>query len=325
MSKLSKIVVLPAMLALTLFLPGMNAQNISSSILGLVTDASGAAVPEAQITVTNEGTGISLKTLADSSGAYSVTNLQAGTYTVVAAKPGFQTSRTTGTEVPAAQSVRINVQLAVGEMQQSVSVTGEAPLIKTDSATIGSTITARVMSELPLAQQSIDTLLALVPGAQVNGSAPQTGGATHWGAFSFNINGVQANDNGNGGASYSYNMGLVSLPSIQSMQEFKVEAFNTSAENRDLGTVTMVTKAGSNSFHGEAYEYNQNKDLNANTFVNNASGKPRSPFIRNQFGANVGGPIKKNKAFFFYNYSGLRNRLYQVNQLTIPGDRHAEG
>ena len=233
MSKISKTVVLPAMLALALYLPGVNAQNISSSILGLVTDASGAAVPEAQITVTNEGTGISLKTLADTSGAYSMPNRQAGTYTVAAAKPGFETSRgRPGVEVLAAQSVRINVQLNVGEMKQSVSVTGEAPLIKTDSPTIGSTITARVMADLPLAQQSIDTLLALVPGAQVNGSAPQTGGATHWGAFSFNINGVQANDNGNGGAAYSYNLGLVSLPAIQSMQEFKVEAFNTSAEYR---------------------------------------------------------------------------------------------
>ena len=135
MSKISKTVVLPAMLALALYLPGVNAQNISSSILGLVTDASGAAVPEAQITVTNEGTGISLKTLADTSGAYSVPNLQAGTYTVVAAKRGFQTSRSTGVEVLAAQSVRINVQLTVGEMRQSVSVTGEAPLIKTDSPT----------------------------------------------------------------------------------------------------------------------------------------------------------------------------------------------
>ncbi len=319
MYKLTRSTVCTAFLALVLCAPGALAQNIASTILGLVTDASGAGVPEAQIAVTNEGTGISVKTTADASGAFSVPNLQAGVYTVTATKSGFQTYRSTGNQVLASQTVRVNAQLQVGEMQQSVSVTGEAPLIKTDSPTIGGTIAAKAMRELPLAQQSIDGLMVLMPGAQASVTSPQAGGATHWGSFNFTINGTQANDFGNGAAAYSYNLGAMSLPPIQSLQEFKVEAYNTNAEYRSLGTATMVTKAGANGLHGNLFAYNQNKSLNANSFINNASGKARPPFVRNQFGVDVGGPIRKNRAFFFFDYQGLRNRTYGTNQLTIPG------
>ncbi|MBV6431064.1 MAG: hypothetical protein IANPNBLG_01186 [Bryobacteraceae bacterium] len=301
------------------------AQIISSSIVGQVSDPSGAGVPEAQITVTNEGTGISVRAKADASGTYSVPNLQPGVYTVTVSKEGFQSTRTTGVQVLASQSVRVNTGLRVGEVQQSVTVSGEAALVKTESPTIGGTITPRQMTELPLALQSIDALMALVPGAQVSGSSPQTGGGTHWGSFNFTINGTQANDFGNGAGAYSYGMGMVSLPPVQSMQEFKVEAYNTNAEFRQLGTITIVTKSGANDFHGDAYELNQNKSLNANTFINNATGRPRSPFVRNQFGVNIGGPIKKNKAFFFFDYAGLRNRTYTSPQLTIPGMAMRDG
>ncbi len=293
-------------------------QIISSSIVGQVTDASGAAVPDVQITVVNTGTGIEVKTTADSSGAYEVPNLQPGVYDVTGVKTGFETFRSNGIQVLASQSVRVDLRLSVGNVQQSVTVTGETPLVHTDSITVGGTVTTKQMAELPFPQQSIEYLMALVPGAQVSGPSPQTGGGTHWGSFNFTINGTQANDFGNGAGAYSYSTGLLSLPPIQSMQEFKVEAYNTSAEYRQLGTITMVTKAGTNAFHGEAYEYAENKALNANTFTNNANGLPRSPFVRNQFGANIGGPIKKNKAFFFFDYTGFRNRTYGTPNLTLP-------
>src|ERR1043166_7098008 len=147
-------------------------QIITSSIVGAVTDASGGVVPGAQITVVNTGTGITVNTTADSSGAYSVPNLQFGVYDVTGTKPGFQTFRATGIQLQASQSVRVDMHLAVGEAQQTVTVTGEALLVHTESPTIGGTITARQIEELPFAQQSIEYLLALVPGAQVNGSSP---------------------------------------------------------------------------------------------------------------------------------------------------------
>ncbi len=303
----------------------LTAQNITSTILGLVTDSSGAAVPAAEITVTNEGTGISVKASTDASGAYSAPSLLAGVYTVTVSKAGFQTFKMTGVQVLSTQTVRVNASLAVGEVQQSVTVTGEAPLVTTDSQTIGATIDAKRMNDLPLAQQSIDMLIALVPGAQVAGSAPQTGGATHWGATNFTINGVAANDFGNGAGAYSFGLGMISLPPIQSMAEFKVEAYNTNAEYRNLGTITMVTKSGSNAFHGGAYEYLQNKVLNANSFLNNARGQKRPPTVRNQFGFNIGGPIVRNKAFFFFDYSGMRNRMYSTPQLTYPSMAMRQG
>ncbi|HYM13805.1 MAG TPA: carboxypeptidase-like regulatory domain-containing protein, partial [Bryobacterales bacterium] len=239
-------------------------------------------------------------------------------YEVTVKKAGFQTYRATGIQVLASQSVRVDVSLQVGAVQQTVDVVAEAPLVHTESPTIGGTVNTRQIADLPFSQQSIDGLLNLVPGAQVSGSSPQTGGGTHWGSFNFTINGIQANDFGNGAAAYSFGLGLISLPAIQSMQEFKVDAYDTNAEYRNLGTVTMVTKAGTNQFHGEAYEYNENKSLTANTFLNNALGRPRSPFVRNQFGVNVGGPIWRNKAFFFFDYSGFRNRNYSQPQLHIP-------
>src|SRR5690242_9111339 len=167
-------------------------QIITSSIVGNVTDVSGGVVPGAQITAVNTGTGITVKTVADSSGAYSIPNLQSGAYDIVGTKPGFQTFRTTGIQLLASQSVRVDIRLAVGEAQQSVTVTGEASLVQTESQTIGGTITARQIEELPFAQQSIEYLLALVPGAQANGASPQTAGGTHWGSFNFTINGTQA-------------------------------------------------------------------------------------------------------------------------------------
>ncbi len=311
--------------ALLLGVSGSYAQIITSSIVGEVTDASGASVPEAQITVTNQDTGISAKTVADSSGVYSVPSLQPGVYTVTASKVGFRSYQVTGIRVLASQSVRVTARLEVGDVQQTVNVSGEAPLVHTESPTIGGTISIKQMQDLPLAQQSIDGLMALVPGAQASGSSPQTGGGTHWGSFNFTINGTQANDFGNGAGAYSYGMGMISLPPVQSMQEFKVDAYNTNAEYRQLGTLTLVTKSGTNAFHGDAYEFNQNKSLNANTFLNNANNRPRSPFVRNQFGVDIGGPILKNKAFFYFDYFGLRNRTYGAPQLRLPSTAMQQG
>lgn len=130
---------------------------------------------------------------------------------------------------------------------------------------------------------------------------------------------------GTGAGAYSYNMGLISQPPVSSLSEFKVEAYSTNAEYKALGTITMVTKSAGNAYHGTMYEFNQNAWLNANTFQNNANRATRPAFVRNQFGANIGGPIKKNKAFYFVNYSGLRNRTYSAVNFTLPGEAMRNG
>ena len=311
-----KTLLLLMMLALAVSV-GM-AQIITGSIVGQVTDATGAVIPAVQVTVTNQNTGISVQRTADASGSYSIPDLQAGIYEVAVTKTGFRTYHGTGVQLLASQTVRVDVKLEVGNVQQQVTVTARAPLVNTEGAEIRGTANSRQILDLPLQQQSIDGLMVLVPGAQNMGSSPQIGGATHWGGNNFTINGIQANDFGNGAAAYSYGTGLLSLPALDSLQEFKIDAYSMNAEYRNVDTVTMVTKAGSNQFHGEAYEYNENAGLNANTFLNNANGLKRSPFVRNQFAVNVGGPIKRDKLFFFGDFSGFRNRQYSAVQLNLP-------
>jgi hypothetical protein len=309
-----------------LFCPAvMFGQIYTSSIVGQVSDASGAAIPNAQIIVTNTATGISASETADASGVYSIPSLQPGTYNVVMTKEGFDALTMLGVSVLAGQSVRADAKLQVGNVKQSISVTTTPSMVETESPAIAATISSKQMQDLPLAQQTIDGLLALTPGAQASGASPQTGGGTHWGSSNFTVNGVQSNDIGNGSGAYSYGLGMVSLPPLSSMSEFKVEAYNTNAEYRTLGTISMITKSGSNGFHGNVYEFLQNSKLNANTFTNNALGKDRSPQKLNQFGAAVGGPIIKNKAFFFFDYYGLRNRSYSLAQDTFASDAMRHG
>jgi Carboxypeptidase regulatory-like domain len=302
-------------------------QIISSSIVGSVVDASGAAVPGVKIAVTNTGTNISVETTTGESGTYSITNLMTGTYSVTATKDGFRTFQVTGIEVQAAASVRQDVRLQVGAVHQTVQVSGAAPLIQTESPTLGGTISSRQITDLPFAVQAIDGLLSLVPGAQTawGASNPQTGGTTHWGGNNFTMNGMSVNDSGNGGSSYSYGLGLVNLPDISSLQEFQVKSGNMNAQYRDVGTVMLVTKQGTNQFHGSAYEYNENRSLNANTFLLNAAGQPRPFFLRNQFGANLGGPIIRDKAFFFFDFAGLRQSESSTPNLNLPSMAMRQG
>ena len=301
------------------------AQLITGSIVGQVTDPSGAVIPSVEVKVTNQRTGVTVQRTSDSSGAYSIPDLQAGVYDVTVTKTGFRTYIGTGVQLLAAQTIRVDVELQVGNVQQEVTVTAQAPLVNTEGPEIRASASARQILDLPLQQQSIDGLMVLVPGAQNMGSSPQVGGATHWGGSNFTINGIQANDFGNGAAAYSYGTGLISLPALDSLQEFKIDAFNMNAEYRNVATVTMVTKSGSNQLHGEAYEYNENAGLNANTFLNNAHALPRSAFVRNQFAANVGGPIVRNKLFFFADYTGFRNRQYSAVQLNLPTMQMRQG
>lgn len=297
-------------------------QTIVSSIVGQVTDASGAVVPNAQVTATNEGTQISSRATTTSAGTFSIPNLYAGVYSVEARCQGFEAVRFTGIQVLAAQSVRQDFVLRPGSVTQEVMVKGAAPLVHTDSITIAGEISPHQLTDLPVALQSIDTFLTLVPGGQgstaVSYTNPQIGGGQYWGSTNFNVNGMAANDSDNGRGAVAYGTGAVALPAVSSLQEFKVDVSNMNAEYRMEVGVDMVTKQGTNKFHGSLYEYNQNAELEANLLTNNASGIARPPFNRNQFGGNLGGPIWKDKAFFFFNFSGFRQRQYSTVQLNFP-------
>lgn len=313
----ARIATLTIAIGLALAVMGFS-QNITSVIVGDITDASGAAVPGADVTVTNQGTGISAHTLTNSAGSYSVPNLLAGTYTVTVSKVGFETSKVTGIAVQASSTVRQNAVLQVGTTRQEVTVAGAATMIKTDSTTISGSVSQQTFANLPESSQSIDVLLALVPGAQATGSNQQTGGTTHWGSNNFTLNGISINDSGNGGSSYSYGLGLTNDPPLGSLQEFQVQSSVMNAEYRGVTSVTLVTKQGTNQFHGSAYEYNLQTGFDANTLLLNAHSQPRAALHRNQFGANLGGPILKNKAFAFFDFAGLRQITTSNPTLNFP-------
>ena len=296
-------------------------QNITGSIVGTVLDPSGAPVPAAQITVVNTDTGAKVTVAAVQSGAYTAPNLFAGTYEVEARKEGFQPVTAKGLKLLAAQTVRQDFSLAVSEVQQAVTVTAQTPLVRTDSHTIGSTLQGEQLSNLPLAARSIDSLVALAPGAATSGSNPRISGSNYWGGNYFTLNGVAANDIGNGGAAFTSgvpNLNLANMPAPDSLQEFKVESGNQNAEYKGVATITMVTRQGSNALHGGAYEYVQNREFNANQFLLNATGQPRPDYKLNQFGADLGGAFVKNKVFFYGAYRGVRQRTSTAQSLTFP-------
>jgi hypothetical protein len=305
--------------------PAALSQHITGSIVGVVTDSTQGAIPGAQISVKSAETGSRLQVVTDSSGTYTVPDLPPGRYEVTAVKSGFQTKTVSNIDLMASTAVRINVVLNVGGTQQTLTVQGEAPLVHTESGTVDDDVSARQMMDLPFTTQGIDQVMSLAPGVQSAGNNPRISGNTYWGSANFTLNGVSVNSALNGGSSYTYSLGLINLGFLDTMQELKVASSSMSAEYRGAASVTLVTKQGTNGFHGGASEYLQNRDLSADTFLLNLQGSPRPKFNRNQFTAYLGGPIRSNKLFFFVHYGVLRQRSAQTVQLTLPSAAMRQG
>jgi hypothetical protein len=300
-------------------------QTITSTIVGQVNDPTGAGVADAKVSVKNVETGITSEGLSDSSGTYSIPQLQPGTYDVTVSKPGFVTHAVTGIRVLSSQTVRVDMKLDLGSIQQTVSVAGEAALIHTDTQTISSSITTRIMGDLPKSSQSVDTLIGLVPGAATTGGNAMIAGSGYWGGNDWNLNGVSIQDASNGRGAGAYGLGLITLPSTNALQEFKIASGALNAEFRNTTGISMVLKQGTNSSHGEAYWYLGNKKLNANAFLNNARGQLRPNYDRDQYGGLIGGPIKKNKLFFFADFFHFRQVSPTIVSLTFPSAAMRQG
>ncbi|HEY5330597.1 MAG TPA: TonB-dependent receptor [Acidobacteriaceae bacterium] len=309
-------------------------QIIVSSIVGFVADPSGALVPGAVVTATNTQTGISVKATTGSQGAYSIPGLMAGTYDVTIEKPGFAPFQEKGISLASSETARVNAKLGLAGTQQAVTVGASTSMVRTDTMTVGGSVSARQLADLPTALQTIDSVLQVAPGVQPSGANPATGstspnigGGSHWGSVNFNLNGMEVNDPGNSGSVTVQGTGGGSLvlPPPSALQELSVQSSNMSAQYAGHSTVTLVTKAGTNAFHGEAYEYLQNTVLNANTYDLNANGLPRPVDHLNQFGGNIGGPIKRDKGFFFFDYSGYRHAYESVAHLTLPSAAMDQG
>ncbi len=313
------------LLAINMGAAHARAQGLNGTIVGTVTDQEGAVVPNATIALVNDATGFRRTAVSNDSGQYVAYSLPTGAYTLTVAQPGFETLLRRGVEVTSAATLTIDLKLLLGDVKQTLEVNAVAPLVQDQSATVSSLITNRQILEMPLNGRTFTSLVLLSPGAYV-GSANNltTSPYAMRGSTNISVNGSMPQNN-----SYLidgiFNRNLwlstlIMVPTVDSIQEFRVLTSNYSAEyGAAAGAVTVVqTKSGTNEYHGSAYEFLRNDKLDANTFFNNRQGVAKPGFRRNEFGATVGGPIRKDKTFFFADYQGIRLRQPQTVTSTIP-------
>lgn len=324
-------VVISIMLAAAASLP-LLAQTFYGSILGTVTDASGAVIPGASVTLTNRGTAERRAAETDSSGNYRFVNLVPGAYRLDVELTGFKhyTREPIAVEVQAA--VRIDLLMEVGNATETMVVTASTPLLQTESTTLGQVAEQRTVQEMPLNGRNVLNLVALVPGVvpQAQSMAnPTTVNNTAWG--NYQIGGGLANQSAaylDGGPLNVNYVNMISLvPTQDAILEFRVQTNTLSPEFGRFsgGVVSLTSKSGANDFHGAAYEFMRNKVLNSNSFFNNRNGVERAPYTQNQFGANLGGRIIKDKTFFFASYEGYRQRQGSSFQGSVPTEEFRNG
>ncbi|MEP6900109.1 MAG: TonB-dependent receptor [Actinomycetota bacterium] len=302
----------------------------TASLTGLLTDPQGAVVAGARVTATNQATGIRTETTTNSDGYYTFTNLRPSRYTIEAAQPNFKTSSLKDYELNIGQKARLDLTLSVGDASAVVEVTSETQSqLQREDASLGNVVDNRRVTTLPLPQRSWDDLLTQVAGTQGDPYTEQSGGTASGRTGSVNIHGIRSLYNnfildGQDNNSISTNVQefstQVSRPSIDSLGEFKVITSQFSADTGRAagGVVSVTTKSGTNDFHGLAYEYLRNRVFDANDFFSNRLGRKRPQRVQNQFGGNFGGPIWKNRAFFFTDFEGTRIRQGVLRIATVP-------
>ena len=301
----------------TLFVLRAAGQYTDGSIAGVVSDPSGANVAGATLRITNMGTGAAFTTTSDSSGYYRILHLHPGKYEVHAEKAGFKTTEVKGVVVDVDLTSRVDFKLQLGAITETVEVTGGITLVQTEESRLSDTISNREVADLPLNGREIYQLLTLQPGvtatnAPANSSVPSTSSGLQF-TFGFISNGATPRANNfvlDGLTNNNEWLGGTPLitPSVDAIQEFQIQTLNFSAEyGRNNGAIAnVVTKSGANSIHGSAYEFLRNSALNARNFFD-APGE-KAPVVQNLFGVSVGGPIIKNKTFYFLNYEGSRRK-----------------
>ena len=301
------------MLAACFILASAYAQS-TSQIQGVVTDATGAALSNATVTVHNQATGEERTTETDTAGLYVVPSLAPGTYTVQVKAQGMQTTVANNVVLQVGTTTRQDFTLKVAATSETIEIHATAPVVESSSVSVGGVVNQQTVQQIPLNGRHFVDLALLIPGTV---TPPQNGFLTAplrgQGSFAFNTAGAredQINFMINGiNLSDPVQNQITFQPTINTVQEFKIDNSTYSAEyGRNSGAiVNIATRTGSNAVHGEAYEYLRNNDLDARNFTNPV-GVPMAPFKRNQFGADGGGPIIKDKTFFFLSYEGLRQR-----------------
>ncbi|MBV8833108.1 MAG: TonB-dependent receptor, partial [Acidobacteriaceae bacterium] len=303
-----------AALAICLLPAWLVAQDVTGKIAGVIADPTGSTVPNAQVTVTNLATENAKRVSTDNNGFYEAGQLQPGNYRVEAEAPGFSKVVSTGhNALEINQTLRVDLQLQVGSVSSTIEVSSQGSAVETQNSTVGGTVTGRAIFELPLNGRNALNLMATQPGVTPTNpdNTSAAGGYSIGGGRNDSVTFLLDGGNNNNLLNNSY----VANPNPDAIEEFRVLESNYSAEyGRNAGgVVSVVTKSGTNSLHGTAYDYLRNTDLNANDFFNNERGAPRNVLKRNQFGGTIGGPIYipkvvdgRNKLFFFFAYQGQR-------------------
>jgi len=317
----------------------MQGQTTFGSITGSVTDSSGAAIPEAQVTLTNLGTKETRATTTRTDGNYSFVNLIPGQYRIDVEKQGFKHFDREPIVVEVQQTAHIDVAMQLGTISQTIEVTAQTPLLQSETSDLGQVIETRQVNELPLNGRNPMNLVALAPSVVPQGQSQGTPvGQNPFGYSNYQMGGAIANQ----GAEYldgvplnnSYINELSLIPTQDSLQEFKVQTNNLGADWGRFagGVINFSTKSGTNQLHGTAWEYLRNTVLNADNFFDNANNVPRAAYHQNQFGFNVGGPVYiphlyngTDKSFFFFDYEGFRQRYGQTFVESVPTALERQG
>src|ERR1700730_12050036 len=314
------------------------AQVAGGTVSGTIVDSSGGIIPGARISVKNVATGVTRTVSTNSDGFYTAPNLLPGTYDVSFVAQGFKTEVRRGVALTVGAAQVLNLTMEIGTTTETVQVTTEASAVELASSDIGAVVSANTVRELPLNGRSWTDLATLQPGVDTIYTQPSFASGSDRGNRGFGqqltisgarpqqnnyrLDGVSLNDYANGapGSVLGGNLG------VDAIREFSVLTSNYSAEygKTSGGVVNAITRSGTNAFHGSGYEFLRNSRLDAANFFENAGGVPRAPFKRNQFGGAIGGPIIKNRTFFFADYEGIRQSkgIANVNFVPSPAARN---
>jgi hypothetical protein len=303
------------------------AQSVSGTILGTVTDPSGAVMADTKVTVVNEGTGLTRTVTTDANGEYVVPSIPTGRYTVMAEITGFKTLALSNIELGVDQRARIDLKLEVGALTESVTIEAVSPLLQTSSSELGTTVKTEQIEAMPLNGRNFVSLTRTVPGVLrgIPGANIDGAGSMAWRASaSFSANGQRARDNNfmldGVDNNETWLQTVVIFPSVDALDEFKLQTSTYSAEfGRSLGgVVNLQIKSGTNLLRGSGFEFHRNDAFDANNFFNNRAGRAKPEFKQNQFGGTLGGALMRDRTFFFGAYQGHRENLGHTFLSTVP-------
>jgi len=325
------LIFLTAVVVLALTATAGRGQNVYGTLAGVVTDSSGAAISDATITFTNLDNGSKRNITTDTSGDYTFVNIVPGRYKLEAEKTGFKKFVREPIVVQIESGLKVDIALQIGAQSETVEVTSETPFLQSETQSLGQVVEQRSVTELPLNGRNPLALVALVPGVVPQGqpSAGNSSSGNPVGANPFALGDFQVGGGMSGQSQIlidgvptngAYLNVVTVIPTQDAIEEFKVQTNNLGPEYGRFagGVINLSTKSGTNAFHGSAYEFIRNKVLNANDFFANEGGVKRPAFTQNQFGANVGGPVFKDKLFFFSSYEGFRQRKGSILTTWVP-------